>query len=64
MKTSIQHIIEYLEQNDLNQDTLHFAKLMLDKEKQDLIDAYNQGVKNALVYDYEGKDYFNQTFKQ
>jgi len=43
MKTSVQHIIEYIEQNDFNQDTLHFAKLMLEKENQDLIDAKQEG---------------------
>jgi hypothetical protein len=63
MKTAVQHIIEYLEQNDLNQDTLHFANLMLEKEKQDLIDTYDNGQHCYALFN-GSEDYYNQTFKQ
>jgi phosphosulfolactate phosphohydrolase-like enzyme len=70
MKTAVQHIIEYLEQNDLNQDTLHFANLMLEKEKQDLIEAFKEGYRERELEDLDMdeyadfEDYYNQTFKQ
>ena len=37
---------------------------LLEKEKQDLIDACQTGINKALDYSFEGKDYYNKTFKQ
>lgn len=37
---------------------------LLEKEKQDLIDACQTGINKALDYSFEPQDYYNQTFKQ
>ena len=37
---------------------------LLEKEKQDLIDACQTGINKALDYSFEGEDYYNKTFKQ
>ena len=37
---------------------------LLEKEKQDLIDACQTGINKALDYSFEPQDYYNQTFKR
>ena len=37
---------------------------LLEKEKEDLIDACQTGINKALDYSFEPQDYYNQTFKQ
>lgn len=37
---------------------------LLEKEKQDLIDACQTGINKALDYSFEPQDYYNKTFKQ
>lgn len=37
---------------------------LLEKEKQDLIDACQTGINKALDYSFEPQEYYNKTFKQ
>lgn len=66
MKTSLQELIHYIEhKSELNKETLlNKAKSLLEKEKQDLIDACQTGINKALDYSFEPQDYYNKTFKQ
>ena len=83
MKTSLQELIEYEKQLiDSNGDVLSAyailqfvmkkAKSLIEKEKQDLIEAYNNGVDNTSWDSFEeaydilitAEDYYKQTFEQ
>jgi hypothetical protein len=66
MKTSLQELIHYIEhKGELDKETLlNKAKSLLEKEKNDLIDACQKGINKALDYSFEPQDYYNQTFKQ
>lgn len=67
MKTSLQELIHYIEHKGelLGQKALlNKAKSLLEKEKQDLIDACQTGINKALDYSFDPQDYYNQTFKQ
>ena len=76
MKTALQE----LKENILQSNEIHLTckvvvishlESLEEKEKQDLIDAYNQGSKDGILYyqnpepiGYCGEDYYNETFKQ
>lgn len=72
MKTSLQELIHYIEnKSELDKETLlNKAKSLLEKEKQDLIDAFSEGYKECERDDLnlpqysDFEDYYNQTFKQ
>ena len=78
MKTSLQIVIQKLDnvlamwQDKSNEmDFEHTIKTLkqevtelVEKEKQDLIDACQTGINKALDYSFEPQDYYNKTFKQ
>ena len=69
MKTSLQELIHYIEnKSELDKDTLlNKAKSLLEKEKQDLIDAHYEGQKecsNEFAMESDAILYFKETFKQ
>lgn len=66
MKTSLQELIHYIEnKSELDKETLlNKAKSLLEKEKQDLINACQTGINKALDYSFEPQDYYNKTLKQ
>jgi len=78
MKTSLQELIEYEKQLiDSNGDVLSAyailqfvmkkAKSLIEKEKQDLIDAYFEGQKecsNEFAMESDARLYYKQTFEQ
>ena len=60
--TALAELIHYINnKGELHKETLlNKANSLLEKEKQDLIDAYNAGFAD----DNLGEEYYNQTFKQ
>ena len=80
MKTAMQELIEKLEieansisDNDHIEDrcwrngvrrSLNIAKEHLDKEKEQIIDAYYGKIDGVLGYREEGEEYYNQTYMQ
>lgn len=81
LKEIISNKLEAFDKDDSNKihksmiyvynDVLHHIKQLEEKEKQYLIDAYDQGDYNGILYAQNvdtrwdcGEDYFKQTFKQ
>lgn len=73
--TAMQELIEIVEMDANNHVGISmrvFHKMLLDgleKEKQQIIDAYTDGCNAGLSFDGKklivtSKDYYNQTFKQ
>ncbi len=68
MKTAIQELIEWTNQYEgkmisANQVVLKACK-MLEKEKEQIIDAYYGQIDGVFGYREEGQEYYNQTYNQ
>lgn len=70
MKTAMQELLDHLESYDMNINT-EFYKGLLEKEKEQIIDAHLEGWSDA--YDYldgtsqdarQAEDYYNETFNE
>ncbi len=65
MKTAMQEIFEYWDTQNNPLTILNWIasneKRLLEKEKEQIIDAYKEGV-NSIIYNQE--DYYNQTYNQ
>jgi len=58
--TAMQELINYLKQNFyLTDESFEFFNSQLEKEKQQIIEAYKTGVIGTLL----SEDYYNETFK-
>jgi hypothetical protein len=61
MKTALTELVDFIEQRDIpiSKDWL---KILLEKEKQHIIDACNIGIHHGGKLISTGEQYFNQTF--
>jgi hypothetical protein len=69
MKTAMQELIEYIElnidDNDfIKHEVLEQADNLLEKEKEQIIDAYSQGYGDGVQEPNPNDDYYNQTYNQ
>ena len=67
METAMQELIDWIEcDNDNNvYDITDFAKELLEKEKEQILAAYNNGSQDmALEEKYEPLEYYNKTYNQ
>jgi intergrase/recombinase len=70
-QTAMQELIEYIESNEIvyNKDLILKLKELLEKEKEQIIDAYNSKVNEHLfapitsINKINGEEYYNQTYK-
>jgi hypothetical protein len=66
MKTAIQEMIERLEKSGfflISYDYDIFNEA-LEKEKEQIIDAYYGNIDGVFGYREEGQEYYNQTYNQ
>ena len=64
MKTAIQLMLWYLENEGLEESGAYYkAKMLLEKEKEQIIDAFIQGGEQWNSED-ASVDYYNQTYNQ
>ena len=63
MKTAMQELIEYIESNEIvyNKDLILKLKELLEKEKEQIIDASNSAFEDKTTW---GERYYNQTYNQ
>lgn len=70
-KTAMQTLVEEFDNQDPNrkytaQEVVNYAVELLEKEKQQIIDAHFQGMNDGLDFDQSdekfGKQYYNQTY--
>lgn len=61
MKTAMQELIEHIESNEIvyNKDLILKLKELLEKEKEQIVDACNANLKGLLT---TGKDYYDLNF--
>jgi hypothetical protein len=74
MKTALQELIEiikFYEEECVDEDIkigLTSAKIMakdyLEKEKEQIIEAYDKGISDHQWNDYNPEEYYNQTYNQ
>ena len=63
MKTAMQLMIWYLENEGLEESGAYYkAKMLLEKEKEQIIEAFEQGLE--FGFPTNGSNYFNKTFNQ
>ena len=60
MKTAMQELIEYVESNEIvyNKDLILKLKELLEKEREQLLNAYRDNSCKSF------KEYYNQTYNQ
>ena len=63
MKTAMQELIERLEDEDINVPYL-IKSVYLEKEKEQIKDAYNDGYFGDSYKYKDWEDYYNQTYNQ
>jgi predicted patatin/cPLA2 family phospholipase len=64
-KTAMQEFIEQLENNKhLESDWEDFKIKLLEKEKEQILRAFELGMHECLAYDANSIEYYNQTYKQ
>jgi hypothetical protein len=68
MKTAMQELIEKLNNVKPTEfcsiDTIReWSKELLEKEKEQIIDAYYGKINGVFGYREEGQEYYNQTYK-
>jgi hypothetical protein len=66
MKTAMQELIEYLESRYFKYEIssiLLKSKELLEKEKQQIIKAHNEGIWTTEKCFDEGEEYYNQTYQ-
>ena len=69
MKTAVWELIEFIKdyknQSNFNADlVINLLEKTLEKEKEQIIDAYNQGTLDGESSMLEYPNYYNQTFNQ
>jgi alanine dehydrogenase len=64
--TAMQELIEYIESNEIvyNKDLILKLKELLEKEKEQIKDAYLQGSFDDGPNSNNSEQYYNQTFNQ
>ena len=68
MKTAMQELIEWAEfyENEPIRPIIlkHQMKLLLEKEKEQILRAFELGMHECLAYDANSIKYYNQTYNQ
>jgi len=71
MKTAMQLMLWYLENEGLEESGAYYkAKMLLEKEKEQFDDMFDEGFESAYQHFVNGKDfvkfedYYNQTYNQ
>jgi hypothetical protein len=66
MKTAMQELWDYIDANYHEEGfNLYDAKeISLEKEKEQIIDAYYGNIDGVFGYREEGQEYYNQTYNQ
>jgi hypothetical protein len=62
MKTAMQELIDYLENNSLidKKVLINKCKILIEKEKQQIINAYKEGVFSFQL----AEDYYNEKYQK
>ena len=62
----MQLMVWYLENEGLEESGAYYkAKMLLEKEKEQIIDAYDNGMYGGTyAVDKDGNEYYNQTYNQ
>ena len=65
MKTAMQLMLWYLENEGLEESGAYYkAKMLLEKEKEDLMMAFNDGKVNAVLNKINSTEYYNKNYNQ
>jgi len=68
MKTAMQELIEFIESTNntphVNLTIMDKAKKLLEKEKEQIIDAYYGNIDGVFGYREEGEEYYNKNYNQ
>jgi hypothetical protein len=65
MKTAMQELIELIVNNKIRLDIIEKNQEMwLEKEKEQIVDAYYGNIDGVFGYREEGQEYYNQTYNQ
>ena len=67
MKTAMQELIDWIEErfnNPKETEVFKKATQLLEKEKEQIIDAYYGNIDGVFGYREEGQEYYNQTYNQ
>lgn len=65
MRTAMQLMIWYLENEGLEESGVYYkAKMLLEKEKIDLMMAFNDGKTNAILNKINSEEYYNKNYNQ
>jgi hypothetical protein len=69
MKTAMQEMLEWLRKTfpmDLDSSLMieQMIESLLEKEKEQIIDAYYGNIDGVFGYREEGEEYYNQTYNQ
>ena len=65
MRTAMQLMVWYLENEGLEESGAYYkAKMLLEKEKIDLMMAFNDGKTNAILNKINSEEYYNKNYNQ
>lgn len=66
MKTAMTELIEHIESNEIvyNKDLILKLKELIEKEKEQIIEAYSWGYSDGVQEPNPNDDYYNQTYNQ
>jgi hypothetical protein len=65
MRTAMQLMVWYLENEGLEESGAYYkAKMLLEKEKEDLMMAFNDGKVNAVLNKINSTEYYNKNYNQ
>jgi hypothetical protein len=65
MKTAMQELMQWMEETEfmVNKGFIDKVHECLEKEKEQIIDAYYGKINGVFGYREEGQEYYNQTYK-
>ena len=65
MKTALQELMQWMEETEfmVNKGFIDKVHECLEKEKEQIIDAYYGKINGVFGYREEGQEYYNQTYK-
>ena len=66
MKTALQELMQWMEETEFLVNTAFIKKIdeCVEKEKEQIIDAYYGNIDGVFGYREEGQEYYNQTYNQ
>lgn len=65
MKTAMQELLDFITRNEIDFNGPLCFKIieLLEKEKEQIIDAFNEGI-DEMAFATSGINYYNQTYNQ